>query len=103
MTKPRACRTQSAEPTSSSAEPGQDPANTEASQSFEAAIAELGTIVERLEEGELPLEQSLALFEKGVMLSRQAQLRLDRAEKRVEELLGFDTDDTPLVRPLDES
>lgn len=69
--------------------------------SFEAAIAELGSIVEQLERGDLPLEQSLALFEKGIRLSRTAQNRLDAAERRVEELLGFDAADDPVTRRLD--
>ena len=69
-------------------------------QSFEAALARLTAIVEHLESGELPLEESLRLFEEGVRLSRAAQARLDSAEKRVEELLGIDDDGNPLVREL---
>jgi exodeoxyribonuclease VII small subunit len=51
---------------------------------FEAAIAELETIVKKLEEGDLPLEQSLALFERGVQLSRFCHTRLEAAERRIE-------------------
>lgn len=51
---------------------------------FEAAIAELEGIVKRLEEGELPLEQSLALYERGVQLSRFCHARLEEAERRIE-------------------
>ena len=51
---------------------------------FEAAIAELESIVKKLEEGELALEQSLALFERGVQLSRFCHARLEEAERRVE-------------------
>ena len=54
---------------------------------FEAALKELEQIVERLEAGDLPLEQSLELFEQGVRLSRDCQKRLDEAERRVEILL----------------
>jgi exodeoxyribonuclease VII small subunit len=54
---------------------------------FEAALKELEQIVERLEAGDLPLEQSLELFEQGVRLSRDCQRRLDEAERRVEILL----------------
>jgi exodeoxyribonuclease VII small subunit len=51
---------------------------------FEAAIAELETIVKRLEEGDLPLETSLQLYERGVQLSRFCHAQLEEAEKRVE-------------------
>ena len=51
---------------------------------FEAAIAELETIVKKLEEGDLPLEQSLALYERGVQLSRFCHGRLEEAERRIE-------------------
>ncbi len=71
------------------------------SPSFEQAVQRLGEIVERLEAGDLPLEESLALFEQGVRLSRDAQARLDAAEKRVEQLLGFDENGRPLVTPVD--
>jgi exodeoxyribonuclease VII small subunit len=53
---------------------------------FEAAIAELETIVKKLEEGELPLEQSLTLYERGVQLSRFCHARLEEAERRIEVL-----------------
>ncbi|HXG66273.1 MAG TPA: exodeoxyribonuclease VII small subunit [Blastocatellia bacterium] len=56
-------------------------------KSFEESLKELERIVERLEEGDLPLEESLALFEQGVRLSRLCQKRLDDAEQRVELLL----------------
>src|SRR5580658_2191173 len=58
--------------------------------SFEAAIKRLTEIVSSLERGDLPLEESLRLFEEGVKLSRVSQERLDAAEKRVEKLLGVD-------------
>jgi len=51
---------------------------------FEAAIAELESIVKKLEEGDLPLEQSLALYERGVTLSRFCHSRLEEAERRIE-------------------
>jgi exodeoxyribonuclease VII small subunit len=51
---------------------------------FESAIAELETIVKRLEDGDLPLEQSLELFERGVQLSRFCHSKLEEAERRVE-------------------
>jgi exodeoxyribonuclease VII small subunit len=51
---------------------------------FESAIAELETIVKTLEEGDLALEKSLALFERGVTLSRFCHSRLEEAERRIE-------------------
>jgi exodeoxyribonuclease VII small subunit len=51
---------------------------------FEAAIAELDAIVKKLEEGDLPLERSLELYERGVHLSRFCHARLEEAERRIE-------------------
>ena len=51
---------------------------------FETAIAELETIVKKLEEGDLALEKSLELYERGVQLSRFCHTRLEEAEKRIE-------------------
>ena len=53
---------------------------------FEQAITELDQIVRTLEQGDLPLEQSLALFERGVKLSRYCHDRLEDAEKRIQVL-----------------
>jgi exodeoxyribonuclease VII small subunit len=51
---------------------------------FEAALAELDTIVRKLEEGDLALEASLQLYERGVQLSRFCHARLEEAERRIE-------------------
>ncbi len=51
---------------------------------FEAAIAELETIVKKLEDGDLALEKSLELYERGVQLSRFCHTKLEAAEKRIE-------------------
>jgi exodeoxyribonuclease VII small subunit len=51
---------------------------------FEAAIAELETIVKKLEDGDLSLETSLQLYERGVQLSRFCHARLEDAERRIE-------------------
>jgi exodeoxyribonuclease VII small subunit len=53
---------------------------------FEAAIAELESIVKKLEEGDLPLETSLTLYERGVQLSRFCHSSLEEAERRIEVL-----------------
>ena len=51
---------------------------------FEAALAELDTIVKKLEEGDLTLEASLQLYERGVQLSRFCHAQLEQAERRIE-------------------
>jgi exodeoxyribonuclease VII small subunit len=51
---------------------------------FEAAIAELETIVKKLEDGDLALEASLELYERGVQLARFCHARLEDAERRIE-------------------
>lgn len=56
--------------------------------SFEQILSRLTEVVERLESGDLPLEESLAVFEEGIELSRLGSTRLDAAEAKVEELLG---------------
>lgn len=62
--------------------------NPEEEAPFEEVMDRLQTVVEQLEEGDLPLEQSLAIFEEGVRLSRVGAKRLDEAERKVEELLA---------------
>lgn len=72
---------------------------------YEAAIAELETLVERLEQGDISLEESLKLYERGVLLSRDCQEALQAADQKVQllmqqagqaNLVDFDTenDDT---------
>jgi exodeoxyribonuclease VII small subunit len=72
-----------------------------AEASFEAQLKRLGEVVEKLEDGELGLEESLSLFEEGVRLSRGAQQRLDTAEKRVEELIRIDENGDAVTRDLE--
>ena len=60
---------------------------TEKGPSFEEGLAQLEKIVEELEGGELPLEKSLELFEKGVHLSQTCRKQLEEAESKVEVLL----------------
>ena len=54
---------------------------------FEKALAELESIVERLEQGEMTLENSLKDFERGVQLARNCQTALNDAQMRVEKLI----------------
>jgi len=69
---------------------------------FDEILARLRTIVERLESGNLALEDSLRFFEEGMELCRQGATVLDKAEKRVEVLLA-DADGTTSTAPLDEA
>ncbi|MBK8251567.1 MAG: exodeoxyribonuclease VII small subunit [Polyangiaceae bacterium] len=73
----------------------------ESDLSFEESTRRLTDIVAQLESGDLPLEQSLALFEEGVRLARAAQARLDNAEKRVDELLAVDQQGKPILKPFE--
>ncbi len=57
------------------------------SKTFEESLDQLEAIVRKLEDGDLPLEESLELFEKGVKLSRECKERLVRAERRIEVLM----------------
>jgi len=54
---------------------------------FEQALAELEAVVERLERGDLPLEEALSVFERGVELTRHCQSALKAAQQRVEILV----------------
>lgn len=56
-------------------------------KSFESSLEALEQIVRQLEQGELPLEKSLELFEQGIRLSKECQERLGQAERRIEVLL----------------
>ena len=58
----------------------------EESPAFEDALTELEAIVERMEDGEPSLEQSLKLFERGMDLARRCQKSLDDAEQRIRTL-----------------
>ncbi|MEL4015612.1 exodeoxyribonuclease VII small subunit [Dryocola clanedunensis] len=71
------------------------PKKTEVPASFETALVELEQIVTRLEGGELPLEEALNEFERGIQLARQGQVKLQQAEQRVQILLS-DSEDAPL-------
>lgn len=59
---------------------------TEADKTFEAAQKELEQIVERLERGQAPLDDAIALWERGEELYRQCLGKLDAAQGRIEEL-----------------
>jgi exodeoxyribonuclease VII small subunit len=56
-------------------------------ETFEAALKQLEEIVQRLERGELPLEESLKLYEEGIRLSRLCHAKLEEAEGKIELLM----------------
>jgi exodeoxyribonuclease VII small subunit len=58
-----------------------------ASLSFEDALRALEDVVRRLESGEVPLDQSIALYERGEALRRHCQARLDAAQARIEKIV----------------
>jgi exodeoxyribonuclease VII small subunit len=60
---------------------------TTKTSSFEASLKELETLVEKMEQGELSLEESLQHFERGIQLTRSCQQALQDAEQKVEQLL----------------
>lgn len=68
-----------------------------APQDFETALAELEALVAAMEDGSMPLEQSLAAYRRGVELTRICQEKLAQAEQQVKVLEG------DLLRPLDPS
>ena len=71
------------------------------SKTFEVQLAALEKVVRELERGDLPLEESLKLFEDGVRLSRECQERLNQAERRIEVLLR-DGEGRPVLGAFDE-
>jgi exodeoxyribonuclease VII small subunit len=69
--------------------------------SFEKALAELETIVQRLEKGDVPLEESVAIYERGEVLKRRCEELLRQAEARVEKIT-LDASGKPTgTEPLD--
>jgi exodeoxyribonuclease VII small subunit len=76
--------------------------DNEKPKSFEASLEALEQIVHQLEDGDLPLEKSLELFEDGIRLSRQCQERLNQAERRIEILLR-DNQGRPTVSAFEEA
>lgn len=61
---------------------------TSNTESFEQSMAELEKLVSQLEQGDLPLDQALAHFERGIKLTRHCQQQLEQAEQKVKVLLA---------------
>jgi exodeoxyribonuclease VII small subunit len=65
---------------------------------FEATLEQLTALVERMEQGDISLEESMAAFEQGIGLTRQAQKALAEAEQRVQILM--EKDGQPSAQPF---
>ena len=72
-------------------------------ESFEASLDELDKVVKELERGDLPLERSLELFERGVALAGACRKQLEEAEARVEILLKKEGKIQPAPFPTDKA
>jgi len=71
---------------------------------FEKSLTELEALVAKLEQGDVPLEDALKTFERGVALTRQCQTALRTAQQKVEVLLARNGDETvePFANEADE-
>ncbi len=69
---------------------------------FEQALSELECLVDALEQGEMSLEESLAAFERGILLTRTCQSALDTAEQRVRILTDARADAEPIPYQADD-
>lgn len=65
---------------------------------FEKKLGRLEEIVQKMEKGDLALEESLKLFEEGVQLSRECHSRLNEAENKVKILMSIGPDGTPITK-----
>ena len=70
------------------------------SNEFEKSFQQLESIVKRLESEELPLDESLELFEKGIRLSRFCNQKLEEVEKKIELILA-DSKGQPVTEPFE--
>ncbi|MCL4166905.1 UNVERIFIED_CONTAM: hypothetical protein GTU68_065590, partial [Idotea baltica] len=80
-------------------------ASSEAPESdieFEEALAEVEEIVDELESGDAGLTQSLAFYETGIKRLKQCHGLLQKAERRISLLSGFDADGNPITEPFED-
>lgn len=83
--------------------PAEESRTEESAAGFEDSLGELQQIVSQLEDGSLPLEESMLQFEQGVGLLRQCYQVLEAAEQRIEILTGADREGNPRTAPFDGS
>ena len=69
--------------------------------SFEKKLTRLEEIVQKMEGGEMSLDESLKLFEEGVKLSRDCNKELSEAEQKVKKLVGVDANGEPVLEDFD--
>lgn len=69
--------------------------------SFEKKLTRLEEIVQKMESGEMALDESLKLFEEGVKLSKDCNTELNQAEQKVKKLVGVDAEGEPLLEDFD--
>jgi exodeoxyribonuclease VII small subunit len=67
---------------------------------FEKKLTRLEEIVQKMEKGDLPLEQSLKLFEEGIGLTRECQTQLTEAENKIKILVDVDANKQPITKPF---
>jgi len=73
-----------------------------AALSFEDALGALEQVVRQLESGEVPLDDSITLYERGEALRRHCQARLDAAQARIERLVAGADGQATSVQPFDD-
>lgn len=71
--------------------------------SFEDALRALEDVVRKLESGEVPLDDSISLYERGEDLRKHCQTRLDAAQQRIERIVAGPDGAATGVQPFDES
>lgn len=71
--------------------------NAETTESFEKSLKELEQVVQRLESGSLSLDESIALYEKGVRLNQQCERELKKAEEKIDKLKAMLKAESPAV------
>ncbi|MGH6786372.1 MAG: exodeoxyribonuclease VII small subunit [Novosphingobium sp.] len=74
-----------------------------AALSFEEALRALEEIVRKLEAGEVPLDDSIALYERGELLRKHCQARLDAAQARIEKIVQTPDGAAVAVQPFDDA
>lgn len=74
-----------------------------AAMSFEDALRALEDVVRRLESGDVPLDDSITLYERGEALRKHCQARLDAAQARIEKIVAGPDGQATGVQPFDEA
>ncbi len=74
-----------------------------AAMSFEDALRALEDVVRRLESGDVPLDDSITLYERGEALRKHCQARLDAAQARIEKIVAGPDGQAAGVQPFDEA